>query len=149
MAFLSLTQGQVDADSPINETLMDLIRTNLDDLDSRIVGATSEGVVKGWINFNGVGTISIRDSFNVAGIVDNGVGSYTINWDTDFIDSNYCVNASAQRQNTGSNNGVLAVIGVKSGTSNLSVGSTPVVTTNLAGGNEDSPLICLMAIGDQ
>ena len=39
---------------------------------------------KGWINFNGIGTIAIRDSFNVASITDNGAGDYTITWDTDF-----------------------------------------------------------------
>jgi len=36
MAFTPIGAGQVDADSPINETLMDLIRTNLDDLDARL-----------------------------------------------------------------------------------------------------------------
>jgi hypothetical protein len=33
-----------------------------------------EGVVKGWINFNGSGTPAINDSYNVSGITDNGTG---------------------------------------------------------------------------
>ena len=37
MAFVSLTPGQTDADSPWNQTVTDLIRTNLDDLDGRSV----------------------------------------------------------------------------------------------------------------
>ena len=36
MAFTSLTPGQTDADSPWDQTVTDLIRTNLDDLDTRI-----------------------------------------------------------------------------------------------------------------
>lgn len=48
-----------------------------------------DNIVKGWINFSGTGVIAIRDSFNVSGIVDNGVGRYTIIWDTDFANSNF------------------------------------------------------------
>lgn len=36
MAFTPLTSGQTDADSPLDQALMDLIRTNLDDLDARL-----------------------------------------------------------------------------------------------------------------
>ena len=37
MVYIPLTAGQVDTDSPIDEVLMDTIRTNMDDLDSRAV----------------------------------------------------------------------------------------------------------------
>ena len=51
-----------------------------------------ENICKAWINFNGTGTIAIRDSFNVASITDNGTGSYTVTWDTDFAaNNNYAV----------------------------------------------------------
>ena len=43
--------------------------------------------VKVWVNFNGTGTIAIRDSFNVTSITDNGVGAYTVNY-TNAISSN-------------------------------------------------------------
>lgn len=33
-----------------------------------------------WVNFNGAGTIAIRDSYNCLSITDNGVGDYTFNW---------------------------------------------------------------------
>ena len=56
-----------------------------------------EGICKGWINFDGTGTISTRDSFNVSGIVDNGTGDYTVNWNTDFANANYaaCITAGS------------------------------------------------------
>ena len=34
---------------------------------------------KAWVNFNGTGTIAIRDSFNVSSLTDNGVGDYDVN----------------------------------------------------------------------
>ena len=37
-----------------------------------------QGLVKSWINFNGVGTISNRGSFNVASLTDGGTGTYAI-----------------------------------------------------------------------
>ena len=47
------------------------------------------------INFNGTGTISINDSFNVTSIFDRGTGRYTVNYDDDFTNTNYsgCVGA--------------------------------------------------------
>ena len=41
--------------------------------------ATVEGSAKSTINFNGTGTISIRESYNVSSLTDRGVGLYTVN----------------------------------------------------------------------
>jgi ribose/xylose/arabinose/galactoside ABC-type transport system permease subunit len=48
------------------------------------------GTAKAWVNFNGTGTVSIRASFNVSSITDNGVGNYTVNFTTAISDGNYC-----------------------------------------------------------
>lgn len=42
-----------------------------------------------WVNFNGTGTVSIRDSFNVSSITDIGTGRYTINFAEPMDNSNY------------------------------------------------------------
>ena len=42
------------------------------------------GIAKAWVNFNGTGTVAIRDSFNVSSITDNGTVNYTINFTTHF-----------------------------------------------------------------
>lgn len=47
-------------------------------------------VARAWVNFNGIGTVAIRDSENVTSITDNGVGDYTVNItnalpNTDFV----------------------------------------------------------------
>ena len=53
------------------------------------------GIAKAWVNFNGTGTVAIRDSFNVSSITDNGTGDYTVNFTTAMPNANYVVSGSA------------------------------------------------------
>jgi len=46
---------------------------------------------KAWIQFNGTGTVSIRESFNFSSLTDNGTGDYTANFTNSMADANYCV----------------------------------------------------------
>lgn len=48
-----------------------------------------QGRSQAWVNFNGVGTVGIRRSYNVSSISDNGTGQYTMNFSTSFS-TNYC-----------------------------------------------------------
>ncbi len=45
---------------------------------------------RAWVNFNGTGTVAIRDSGNVTSITDNGTGDYKVNFTTNIEDANYC-----------------------------------------------------------
>ncbi len=45
------------------------------------------GSAKAWVNFNGTGTVAIRDSFNVASITDRSSGNYTVNYSNSFSSS--------------------------------------------------------------
>ncbi len=47
-------------------------------------------IAKVWVNFNGTGTVAIRDSYNVSSVSDNGTGDYTVNFSTAMSDTNYC-----------------------------------------------------------
>ena len=49
----------------------------------------SQGRAKSWVNFNGSGTVAIRDSLNVSSITDNGSGDYTVNFSSAMSNSNY------------------------------------------------------------
>jgi hypothetical protein len=53
------------------------------------------GIAKAWVNFNGTGTVAIRDSFNVSSITDNGTGDYTVNFTTAMPNANYAVTQGA------------------------------------------------------
>ena len=44
---------------------------------------------RAWVNFNGVGTVSITASGNCSSITDNGVGDYTVNFANALVDANY------------------------------------------------------------
>lgn len=56
-----------------------------------------EHQIKAWVNFNGQGTVYIRDSYNVASIVDKGTGNYQVHWDTDFANANYAFSIATDR----------------------------------------------------
>ena len=47
------------------------------------------GQARAWVNFNGTGTVAIRESLNVSSITDNGTGNYTVNFTTAMPDENY------------------------------------------------------------
>ena len=49
---------------------------------------------RAWVNFNGTGTVAIRDSGNVSSITDNAVGNYTVNFTTAMPDDDYSVGGS-------------------------------------------------------
>lgn len=69
--------------------------TKLSPNDSRVktaLNASGEAPIyacRAWVNFNGTGTVAIRESGNVSSITDNGVGSYTVNFTTAMPDANY------------------------------------------------------------
>ena len=54
-------------------------------------GSASIYACRSWVNFNGTGTLAIRDSGNVSSITDNGSGDYTVNFTTTMPDANYAV----------------------------------------------------------
>lgn len=102
-----------------------------------------QGVVKGWIEFNGTGTIATTDSFNVSGIVDNGTGDYTVTWDTDFASANYAVVCSHIDDNgTTPTYGQIAYY-------NKLAGSVDIKTGDNSGSFVDVASVSVIAIGDR
>lgn len=49
---------------------------------------------RAWVNFNGTGTVAIREDGNVSSITDNGTGDYTLNFTTAMPDANYAASFS-------------------------------------------------------
>ena len=63
-----------------------------------------QGSAKVWINFNGSGTISTRDSYNVSSITDDGTGVYTVNINNDMNNTSYStVGAGGEYADSGGN----------------------------------------------
>lgn len=68
---------------------MSTIRAN--NLKNRLgTGSPSiTGAAKAWVNFNGAGTVAIRESFNVSSITDSGTGLYGVNFTNALANANY------------------------------------------------------------
>jgi len=49
----------------------------------------NQGRAKAWVNFNGTGTVAIRDDFNISSITDSGTGVYTANFSSAMSNANY------------------------------------------------------------
>jgi hypothetical protein len=60
------------------------------------VTLTGQFAAKAWVNFNGTGTVAIRQSGNVSSITDNGTGDYTINFSNAFGAADYSMVASGR-----------------------------------------------------
>lgn len=64
---------------PLNKIVLDSIDLSGDTLCSA------------WVNFNGTGTVAIRDSYNVSSITDNGAGKYSVNFLNALDNTGYAV----------------------------------------------------------
>jgi hypothetical protein len=58
---------------------------------STVVGSAPSYACRAWVNFNGAGTVAIRESGNVSSITDNGTGNYTVNFTNAMPDANFSV----------------------------------------------------------
>ena len=62
--------------------------------------ATAYGC-RAWVNFNGTGTVAIREDANVTSITDNSTGNYTVNFTNAMPDSNYATQVTSADVGTG------------------------------------------------
>jgi hypothetical protein len=94
---------------------------------------------RAWVNFNGTGTVAIRESGNVSSITDNNTGDYTVNFTSAMPDANYSALVT------------IGVTGNASGTnpefygkaSNFLTGSVGANSRSATGGTSDSEVICV------
>jgi hypothetical protein len=105
--------------------------------------ATAYGC-RAWVNFNGTGTVAIREDGNVSSITDNGTGDYTVNFTTAMPDANFCVGIAAQ-QNTGSSR-LYGSVPVNSSYTWNSSSSIRVTFINQATAVANDPLHCCVSI---
>jgi len=77
------------------------VLTNVSDIETQVKTATNATgsapvyACRAWVNFDGTGTVSIRESGNVSSITDNGSGDYSVNFATAMPDANYATSAFA------------------------------------------------------
>ena len=63
-------------------------------------GATTtslqQGLTKAWSNLDGSGTAANRDSFNMSGVTDNGVGKYRLTFSNNMSNNDFSVSGSCR-----------------------------------------------------
>ena len=60
------------------------------------------GAAKAWVNFDGTGTVAIRQAFNVSSITDEATGKYTVNFTNEMVDANYSTLCNGRFTSSGS-----------------------------------------------
>jgi hypothetical protein len=112
---------------------------------NKLTTAVQERIIKAWVSFNGKGTVSINDSYNVVSVVDNGTGSYQVNWATAFASTNYAVaTANLIKPGTG---GSTTMLYHPSGTIQTTT-YIQLYSQDIGQGPIDSDKLFVMAIGD-
>ena len=53
---------------------------------------------RAWVNFNGTGTVAIREDGNESSITDTGTGNYTVNFTTAMADADYAITCTSGYQ---------------------------------------------------
>jgi len=62
-------------------------------------GYVVNGSAKAWVNYTGVTTTSINDSFNTSSLTDVGTGRTTVTFSNSFDNANYCMSTSIRKDN--------------------------------------------------
>ena len=92
----------------MGDYLMSLIKANnITNVTGGIPTVKSQHLIPtAWVNFNGTGTVAIRDSEGVSSITDSATGIYLVNFATAMANTNYAATATSQRAVTWVNGGV-------------------------------------------
>jgi hypothetical protein len=126
----------------MGDYLMSLIKAN--DIQNASGGIpTVKGqqlIPTAWVNFNGTGTVAIRDSENVSSIADNSTGDYSVNFISSLANTTYCV--LGVNTSTESNNATCMPSSYS--TSNIRVNSR-----NGSGGLMDGSVLNVTVLGGQ
>nr|BAR24438.1 putative alpha amylase [uncultured Mediterranean phage uvMED] len=106
-------------------------------------------LAKAWVNFNGTGTVAIRDSFNVASITDNGTGDYTMNLTNAMANVNYAITGTVGTIGSTGASDLFLGGGRQTNYSDLrTTGAARFASTNAAGAAEDGAIVSLVVFGD-
>ena len=100
-----------------------------------------QGLAKAWINFNGTGTVAIRDSFNIASLTDAGTGLYNCAISSDFTNANFSTTGAAGENADNGGNRMLGLRAKSTGSQNCR-GFADGISA------QDLPELCFHCMGD-
>ena len=97
----------------------------------------AQGRAKAWVRFDGTGTVSITDSFNISSITDNGTGRYGFDFTNNMANGNFAVLISTVEDADAGGS-----------TSEYTTSGFNVFTTD-DGNFTDRPIVSAVVFGDQ
>ena len=121
-------------------TLQDVSGSN-----QSLVSDLSQGRTKAWVNFNGTGTIAIRDSYNVSSLTDHASGEHSINFAVALPSANYSVVGACGRGAGGAINSTFVGPAVANPTTTVCRIAT---LTASSGAGTDMEYVCAAFFGD-
>ena len=94
-----------------------------------------------WVNLEGVGAVSIHDSYNVSSVTDTATGVYKVNFSITMANANFAaVNGGAHRDTTASYDTFI--------TTNDFTTTSCVVMSALPSGESDADPVIVAVFGD-
>jgi len=106
-------------------------------------GSTPSYTARAWANFNGTGTLLVRDSKNVSSVVDFGIGDYVINFATNMPTTNYSMTGTCNARVNHPVRGVSLIEGGGLSVSNVRVTTGCSGGSGIAGIQEDCEYVFL------
>lgn len=107
--------------------------------------AFNNQVVNAWVTFSGTGAVTIKESYNIRSITDNGTGDYTLNFSSNFSNSTYAV-VGFTTDLPGGESGSVVISGVAN---NPSPTSCRINVKGFSGGaNTDAALVNAILVGN-
>ena len=102
---------------------------------------------KVWVNFNGSGTVAIRDDFNVSSITDSSTGEYLVNFSTALANNDNAMFVSAGKASgaPSSSNSSIAFLAEDS---SQTTGRIDMKVTDSTGSTVDRDLVTAIAFGE-
>ena len=108
-----------------------------------------ENACAAWVNFNGQGTVSIRDDYNISSITDHGSGDYTCNFSTNMSDSNYAVALAVKNSTNHQTSGASREMIRMTGSSGYSSSGFRIINSNvMAQAAYDVVIFCAVVFAD-
>ncbi len=99
-----------------------------------------QGLAKSWIDLDGTGTISTRDSFNIGSTTDNGTGSYSPTFSNNMGSINYSTPSSVANEDDAGAYNALGVV--------TRATTTYRIDAESSSSNNDSPRLDVAVFGD-
>jgi len=126
--FTAPTTAHLTSSGDVNKHIV--VNSDADGVAIGTGGINQARIAKAWCNFDGDGTVSIRGSYNVSSVTDNGTGDYTVNFSTAMSDTNFVASiTSADIDDNGSRVGQ-SVPFIGSGNSSGIYGDSGVTTSS-------------------